>query len=101
MAVGHAGQVNAQADPDHIHRIVANLVRNAARAIKEQPGRTTPGMITARVFREGGNAVIEIVDNGPGVPAMVVGQLFQPFSGSASRGGAGLDSQSHANWRAG
>jgi len=84
------GQVSALADPDHIHRIVTNLVRNAARAIKEQPGRTTPGMITARVFREGGNAVIEIADNGPGVPAMVVGQLFQPFSGSASRGGAGL-----------
>ena len=82
--------VSAIADPDHIHRIVANLVRNAARAIKEQPGRTGPGKITARVFREGDKAVTEIADNGPGVPPMIVGQLFQPFSGSATRGGAGL-----------
>ncbi len=35
-------------------------------------------------------AVIEVVDNGPGVPNAVVGRLFQPFAGSASRGGAGL-----------
>jgi len=84
------GQVAALADPDHVHRIIANLVRNAARAIKEQPGRTSPGRITARIFREGDKAVIEIADNGPGVARMVEGQLFQPFSGSATRGGAGL-----------
>jgi signal transduction histidine kinase len=84
------GPVNALADADHVHRIVANLVRNAARAIKEQPGRSCPGKISARIFRDGGNAVVEIADNGPGVPNTVVGRLFQPFSGSASRGGAGL-----------
>lgn len=84
------GQVNAVADPEHVHRIVANLVRNSARAIQDQKDRTGPGKITARVAREGDKAVIEISDNGPGVPPKIAGQLFQPFSGSASRGGAGL-----------
>lgn len=84
------GPISAMVDPDHIHRIVANLVRNAARAIKEQPGRTCPGKISARVFQNDGSVMVEIADNGPGVPATVVGKLFQPFSGSASRGGAGL-----------
>ncbi|MBK8838182.1 MAG: HAMP domain-containing histidine kinase [Hyphomonadaceae bacterium] len=84
------GQVTAMADPEHVHRIVANLVRNAARAIKDQKDRTCPGKITARVSREADKAVIEISDNGPGVPPKIVSQLFQPFSGSASRGGAGL-----------
>ncbi len=82
--------VCAMADADHVHRIVANLVRNAAQAIKEQPGRTGAGRISARIYRDGSCAVVEITDNGPGVPNAVVGRLFQPFAGSASRGGAGL-----------
>lgn len=84
------GPVTALADVDHVHRIVANLVRNAGRAIGDQAGRTQPGRILARVFREGGAAVIEIADNGPGIPANIVNRLFQPFAGSATRGGAGL-----------
>jgi hypothetical protein len=84
------GAVNAIVDVDHVHRIVANLVRNAGRAIKEQPNRTEPGQITARVFREGACAIVEIADNGPGIPANIARRLFQPFAGSTSRGGAGL-----------
>ena len=37
---------------EHVHRIVANLVRNAARAIKDQPGRTSQGEVVARLFRD-------------------------------------------------
>lgn len=85
-----AGPVTAMADPDHIHRIVANLVRNSARAIRDQTGRNEPGRIAASIRREGEMSVIEISDNGPGVPEAVVKRLFQPFAGSASRGGAGL-----------
>mgnify|MGYP003581025791 CR=1 FL=1 len=84
------GQLPAPADADHVHRIVANLVRNAARAISEQPGRSRPGRVSARAFRQDGSVIIEIADNGPGIPPAVMGRLFQPFSGSASRGGAGL-----------
>ncbi|MEQ1610215.1 MAG: HAMP domain-containing sensor histidine kinase [Hyphomonadaceae bacterium] len=83
-------RVCVMADADHLHRIIANLVRNSARAIKEQPGRTTPGKIQARILRDRTAVVIEVADDGPGVPTTVVSRLFQPFSGSASRGGAGL-----------
>lgn len=83
-------RVCVMADADHLHRIIANLVRNSARAIKEQPGRTTPGKIQARILRDRTAVVIEVADDGPGVPVTVVSRLFQPFSGSASRGGAGL-----------
>jgi hypothetical protein len=84
------GQLAASADADHVHRIVANLVRNAARAISEQPGRNGSGKISARAFRQNGSVIIEIADNGPGIPPAVMGRLFQPFSGSGSRDGAGL-----------
>lgn len=82
--------LTAAADADHVHRIVVNLVRNAARAISEQSGRGAGGQIHARAFRENGSVVVEIADNGPGIPPAVMGRLFQPFSGRASRDGAGL-----------
>jgi signal transduction histidine kinase len=84
------GKLNAEADADHVHRIIANLVRNAARAISEQAGREAKGRISARAFRQGDSVIVEISDNGPGIPNAVMGRLFQPFSGSASRDGAGL-----------
>ena len=80
----------AMADADHVHRIVANLVRNAARAIKDQPGRTERGRVSARVFRDGDTAVIEIADNGPGVPDAVVTGCSSPSRGQPRAAGAGL-----------
>ncbi|MEZ6030744.1 MAG: HAMP domain-containing sensor histidine kinase [Hyphomonadaceae bacterium] len=82
--------VVAKADPDHVHRIVANLVRNSVRAIRGNAGRGPRGRITATIRKQGDTAIVEIADNGPGVPDAVVKRLFQPFTGSSSRGGAGL-----------
>src|SRR5690606_11699099 len=48
-----AGPVSALADPDHVHRIIANLVRNSARAIRGQADRAEPGKVTASIRREG------------------------------------------------
>jgi signal transduction histidine kinase len=84
------GDLPALVDADHVHRIVANLVRNAAQAISDQPERGAPGRIKARMFKANGSAVVEIADNGPGIPPMLADRLFQPFGGSASRDGAGL-----------
>ena len=82
--------LTATADSDHVHRIIANLVRNSVRAIRDQPGRSERGRISATIRRDGPCAYIDIADNGPGVPPVVLKRLFQPFTGSASRGGAGL-----------
>lgn len=82
--------LTAYADAEHLHRIIANLVRNSVRAIAERPDRSQPGRICASLRREGASAVVEISDNGPGVPGGVMKRLFQPFAGSGSRGGSGL-----------
>lgn len=88
------GQLSAVADPEHVHRIVANLVRNAARAIQERNDGAEsggqPGRITACASRQGDWTVVEIADNGPGVPERVRARLFQPFGVSGAAGGAGL-----------
>ena len=68
------------ADPDHLHRIIANLVRNAAEALEGT------GEIIVRPHVEG----LEICDTGPGLPEKVRENLFKPFAVSFRRDGSGL-----------
>jgi signal transduction histidine kinase len=79
------------ADPDHLFRILLNLVRNAAQALENQPQGDAAAMqirVTGR--REGAVAIIEVSDTGPGVPAKAREHLFEAFQGSARPGGSGL-----------
>lgn len=82
--------LKVKADPDHLHRILANLARNAARAISEAPDRAKPGLIEFTVERTLKGVAITVKDNGPGVPERVASRLFQPFANGGSRDGSGL-----------
>lgn len=75
------------ADPEHLYRVLANLMRNAAEAITAA-GRS--GEIVVTAGREGRDRVIHVRDTGPGMPAKAMENLFRPFRGGARRGGAGL-----------
>jgi signal transduction histidine kinase len=86
--IGAAEQVNA--DPDQLHRILANLLRNARQAIELQEGRRTPGRVEVTLTRADNASLIRVSDNGPGVPERVRARLFQPFAGSGRPDGAGL-----------
>ena len=80
------------ADPDQLHRILVNLMRNARQAIESDPARAKKGRITVRAEARDGVAVIRISDDGPGIPDRLAGRLFEAFvSGRASEGtGLGL-----------
>jgi signal transduction histidine kinase len=77
------------ADPDQLHRILVNLFRNARQAL-EGAGRERDGRILLKAEGREGYALVEVLDNGPGVPERALHALFQPFLGTASPGGAGL-----------
>ena len=77
------------ADPDQLHRILVNLFRNAREAIEGVP-EPTPGRVRMEALARDGAAVIEIADNGPGVPDRARERLFQPFAGTGRAGGTGL-----------
>lgn len=79
-----------QADPDQLHRILVNLLKNAREAIEQQSGRAEPGVIRASFVQEPMSGLIRLSDNGPGVPERARERLFQPFAGSSRPGGAGL-----------
>ena len=87
--VDEAAQVLA--DPDQLHRILVNLMRNAREAIDGAPEKPQGGgLVTASLAVSDGQSLVRIADNGPGLPEKAQANLFQPFRGSARRGGAGL-----------
>jgi signal transduction histidine kinase len=59
--------------PSELNQVWTNLIVNAVDAMN---GR---GELRVSTRMEGGCAVVEIGDNGPGVPADVLPMLFQPF----------------------
>lgn len=75
----------AIADAEHTHRILVNLLRNAAQAL----GGREDACITVRAMRHSGCCLIDVIDNGAGVPARVEERLFEPFA-STDAHGAGL-----------
>lgn len=65
--------------------LVANLVDNAIRYTQEG------GFVTARCRREGDEIVLEVVDNGPGIPAEMRAHVFERFyRGMTNIEGTGL-----------
>jgi signal transduction histidine kinase len=78
------------ADPDQLHRILVNLMRNAREALDVEEGRDAAGAVKVGLHVGDGFTVITLADNGPGLPERARTNLFQPFVGSARKGGAGL-----------
>jgi two-component system OmpR family sensor kinase len=69
-------------NPDELHRLVANLIDNA---IRHTPDGTR---IRIRAGQENGSGVLEISDDGPGLPPGLGDQIFERFvrgSGPADR----------------
>ncbi len=83
-----SGPVVVLGDPARLHQVVANLVANA---LVHAPGAP----IQVRVHVEGGHAVVEVVDEGPGMAAADATRAFERFyradaSRSRHHGGSGL-----------
>ncbi len=83
--------LEADADPDQLYRVLLNLVRNAVQAL-ETIARADGGhgVITVDAQREGSIVTVLVSDNGPGVPAMARERLFEAFQSTARPGGTGL-----------
>ena len=90
-ASGAAGSEATVVDgsPDDLHRLALNLIENAL--IHTPPGSS----VQTSVRRDGDAVVLEVADDGPGVPAQIRGRVFERFArgggdGGAVAGGSGL-----------
>jgi two-component system OmpR family sensor kinase len=68
-----AEPVEIKAEPVMIATLIRNLIDNAVR-FTSQGGRVDIG-----VYREGGHAVIQVEDTGPGIPSEDIDRIFEPF----------------------
>jgi signal transduction histidine kinase len=84
--------LNIDADRDQLYRVLSNLCRNALQALEQQDAGQdlSRGHIRVSGARSGNRVMIDVCDNGPGVPDKARAHLFQAFQGSARKGGTGL-----------
>lgn len=71
------------ASPDPLLQVFSNLLRNAAQAAPEQ------GNLGVDVRLDGADLVIDVWDDGPGVPEGLERRIFQPWV-TMTEGGTGL-----------
>ncbi|MDV6330482.1 HAMP domain-containing sensor histidine kinase [Asticcacaulis sp. 201] len=79
-----------EADPEQLHRLLVNLMRNARQAIELQPNRKARGRVTLTAIKTTEDVFLIVSDNGPGIPEKLREKLFQPFTSSTTPGGSGL-----------
>ena len=101
MRVGHADiDIDAKVPEDHmparfdrrlISQALTNIIKNAAEAISALPEGSAKGRIDVSAERAGHEIVIDVVDNGIGLPKDNRSRLLEPYVTTRDKGtGLGL-----------
>jgi signal transduction histidine kinase len=82
-------ELELDGDQERLRQVLANLVANA---VRHSP---RGGKVLVRASREDGHAVLEVVDEGPGIPPGEAERVFERFyrsdqARSSEEGGSGL-----------
>jgi signal transduction histidine kinase len=71
-------------DPEKIHRVFMNIMKNALEAMEKG------GKFSLVADQENGEVVFKLSDNGQGIPSEIKDRLFDSFVTSGKEGGTGL-----------
>ncbi|HEX6321204.1 MAG TPA: ATP-binding protein [Burkholderiales bacterium] len=83
LLVARAEPVEVTGAEDALRLLAANLVDNAIRYT------STGGRVEVGVWREGGTAILQVCDDGPGIPAGERSRVFDRFYRGAGAEGSG------------
>jgi signal transduction histidine kinase/DNA-binding response OmpR family regulator len=77
--------IQVRADRAHVRRILFNLVDNGVRQLRDG------GEVRLRARRDGGQVIVDVIDDGPGIPPERLPRIFERFtsfdaSGSTASG---------------
>jgi len=82
--------IEIDADPEQIFRVLLNLVRNALQALEAERDETLVRRITVEAERTGSCVHVRVADTGPGIPENIKKALFKAFHSGSKNGGIGL-----------
>lgn len=81
-------------DRDQLEQVIINLINNAEQALRgtdDAPARRSQGNIRIRTHHDERDVIIEVEDDGPGIPESLRSQIWDPFWTTKSEGeGTGL-----------
>lgn len=77
------GKIFIECDKSQIKQVLINIVKNAIESMNE------PGIISIHVYMQNEKAVIDIMDEGPGIPEEIIHKLGEPFF-TTKKNGTGL-----------
>ncbi len=90
------GLPHTMADPYQLQQVILNLVVNAEQALLEDRGQGRVWIRTRHSFHGNGrrsaeSIVLEVFDDGPGIPPAIASRIFDPFFTTKAAGlGTGL-----------
>jgi two-component system NtrC family sensor kinase len=74
-------------DPDGMHQVLVNLLSNALDAVEPQQGLIR---VACRYEEPSNELVIEVIDNGMGIPPSMMKHMFELFHSTKGNRGTGL-----------
>ena len=80
-------ETTAVVDGKQIERAISNLLLNACQAVRSMGAAA---YVAVTLEAENGQIIINVIDNGPGVPAKIRKILFDPFVSEGKQKGTGL-----------
>jgi signal transduction histidine kinase len=73
VAVHGEDGAGAAIPPDALKQVLLNLLQNAREAVSDR------GRIDLTITSAGSTVVLEVADDGPGIPSEILGRVFDPF----------------------
>jgi len=75
------------ADPDGLHQVLMNLLSNALDAVEPKGGLIN---VVCHYDSENRQSIIEVIDNGAGIPPSMMNHMFELFHSTKGNRGTGL-----------